>query len=71
MPNKEQMLQRHEANIERLEYELGLFTSSAFVINPADLKDSLAKHVSEALEGERRIVAVLKRLESHSSKYTR
>jgi hypothetical protein len=70
MPNKEQMLKRHEAHVDRLEYELGLFTSSAFQTEPVDLKDDLAGHVRHALEGEREIVELLKRLESHSSSYT-
>ena len=70
MPNKEQMLKRHEAHVDRLEYELGLFTSSAFQTEPVKLKDDLAAHVRNALEGEREIVELLKRLESHSSNYT-
>lgn len=69
MPNKEQMLRRHEAHVDRLEYELGLFTSAAFQTEPAELKDDLAAHVLHALEGERQIVELLKRLEGHSSHY--
>lgn len=70
MPNKEQMLKRHEAHLDRLEYELGLFTNPSFQTEPASLKDDLASHVRQALEGEREIVNLLKRLESHSASYT-
>lgn len=69
MPNKEQMLKRHEAHVDRLEYELGLFTSSAFQTDPVEIKEDLAAHVRHALEGEREIVELLRRLKNHSAHY--
>lgn len=67
MPTKEHMLERHEAHLERLEYELGLFTSTTFFTDPPELKEDLAQHVRQALAGERKIVDLLRRLEGTSS----
>ena len=61
------MLQRHVAHVERLEYELGLFSSSAFNTDPVELKQYLAEHLKEALARERQIVHLLERLEGTSS----
>jgi bacterioferritin (cytochrome b1) len=62
MPNKEQMLARHEAHAERLEYELGLFTNAGLQTDPLEAKEELAQHIRQALEGEREIVEILKQL---------
>lgn len=67
MPTKEHMLERHEAHLERLEYELGLFTSSTFHTDPPELKEDLAQNVRQALAGEREIVELLRRLEGTES----
>lgn len=67
MPTKEHMLARHEAHIERLEYELGLFTNAGLETDPPEAKDDLAQHVKEALRGEREMVEILKRLKGISS----
>jgi bacterioferritin (cytochrome b1) len=67
MPNKEHMLARHEAHIERLEYELGLFTNAGLQTDPPEAKEDLAQHVRQALEGEREMVAILKRLKGIST----
>jgi bacterioferritin (cytochrome b1) len=67
MPNKEQMLARHEAHIERLEYELGLFTNAGLQTDPPEAKEELEQHIRQALEGEREIVEILKRLSGIST----
>ena len=67
MPNKEQMLARHEAHTERLEYELGLFTNAGLQTDPPEAKEELAQHIRQALEGEREIVEILKRLKGIST----
>ncbi len=67
MPTKKHMLARHEAHIERLEYELGLFTNAGLETDPPEAKDDLAQHVKEALRGEREMVEILKRLKGISS----
>lgn len=61
------MLERHEAHLDRLEYELGLFTSSAFHTDPPELKEHLAEPVRKALQGEREIVQLLAQLKGTSS----
>ena len=67
MPTKEHMLARHEAHIERLEYELGLFTNAGLQTDPPEAKDDLAQHVKVALRGEREMVESLTRLKGISS----
>jgi nicotinate-nucleotide pyrophosphorylase len=67
MPNKEHMLARHEAHIDRLEYELGLFTNAGLQTDPPEAKEDLAQHVRHALDGEREIVEILKRLSGIST----
>jgi hypothetical protein len=67
MPNKEHMLARHEAHIERLEYELGLFTNAGLQTDPPAAKEELTQHVRQALAGEREIVEILKRLKGVST----
>jgi hypothetical protein len=67
MPNKEQMLARHEAHTERLEYELGLFTNAGLQTDPPEFKEELAQHIRQALQGEREIVELLKRLKGIST----
>lgn len=70
MPNKEHMLDRHEAHLERLEYELGLFTSSAFQTDPPEAGEELAVLVRQAFEAEQKIVEILRGLKGTSSRYT-
>ncbi|MFN7026326.1 MAG: hypothetical protein ACK4QP_17800 [Pseudorhizobium sp.] len=67
MPNKEHMLARHEAHLDRLEYELGLFTNAGLQTDPPEAKDDLEQHVRQALECEREIVELLKRLKGIST----
>ena len=67
MPTKDRMLERHEAHLDRLEYELGFFTNSSLETDPPDLKADLAEHIQKALEGERVIVELLKQLKGTTS----
>lgn len=67
MPTKEHMLARHEAHVDRLEYELGLFTNAGLQTNPPEAKEDLVQQIRQALEGEREIVEILKRLKGISS----
>lgn len=67
MPNKEQMLARHEAHLDRLEYELGLFTNAGVQTEPPESKDSLEQHLRKALESEREIIEILKHLRGIST----
>ena len=67
MSTKERMLARHEAHVDRLEYELGLFKNAALQTDPPEVKEDLAQHVRQALEREREIVEILKRLKGISS----
>jgi nicotinate-nucleotide pyrophosphorylase len=61
------MLARHEAHLDRLEYELGLFTNAGLKTDPREAKLSLEQHVRKALESEREIVEVLKHLKGVST----
>lgn len=70
MPTKDHMLDRHAAHLDRLEYELGIFTSSSLETDPPDLKADLAEHIQKALEGEREIVDLLKGLKGTTSSVT-
>ncbi len=67
MPNKEQMLARHEAHTERLEYELGFFANAGLQTDPPEAKEELVQHIRQALEGERQIMESLKRLKGIST----
>jgi bacterioferritin (cytochrome b1) len=67
MPTIEHMLARHEAHVDRLDYELGLFTNAGLETDPAEAKEDLVQHIRQALEGEREIVEILKRLKGSSS----
>ena len=61
------MLSRHEAHVERLEYELGLFTNAGLQTDPPEAKEDLEQHIRVALDGEREIVEILKRLKGIST----
>ncbi|WP_029620628.1 hypothetical protein [Pseudorhizobium marinum] len=67
MPTKEHMLARHEAHLDRLEYELGLFTNAGLQTDPPEAKEDLVRRIRQSLEGEREIIEVLKRLKGVSS----
>ncbi|MCJ8520479.1 hypothetical protein ABID21_003654 [Pseudorhizobium tarimense] len=67
MPTKEHMLARHEAHLDRLEYELGLFTNAGLQTDPPGAKEHLVQRIRQSLEGEREIVEILKRLKGISS----
>jgi bacterioferritin (cytochrome b1) len=67
MPTKDHMLARHEAHIDRLEYELGLFTNAGLQTDPTEAKEDLVQHVRQALDCEREIVEILKRLNGVST----
>jgi hypothetical protein len=67
MPNKEHMLARHEAHLDRLAYELGLFTNAGLETDPPEAKDDLAQQIRQAFESERAVVEILKRLKSIST----
>lgn len=67
MPTKEHMLARHEAHVDRLEYELGLFTNAGLQTDPPEAKESLEQHIRQTLKSEREILEILKSLKGISS----